>query len=179
LVECRRLSSIRGSCGLQNDARCQGSCVARESCASETSATLKGPRNRTRLPSPTGCGEPWRFSSEMGTATREENASKQEARAVGSDSIRTGQCSGSAPADDRRSPVQWNEGRHRSSPPSPRVTARQLFSSPVRRTGAPRLVWHFSEFKSRRESDRRGGEPLFAMQEAAAAAQRAQRAIEI
>jgi hypothetical protein len=69
------------------------------------------------LPSPTGCGEPWRFSSEMGTATREENASKQEARAVGSDSIRTGQCSGSAPADDRRSPVQWNEGRHRSWPP--------------------------------------------------------------
>src|SRR6476659_4578820 len=36
-----------------------------------------------------------------------------------------------------------------------------------------------AKFKSRRESGRRGGEPLFAVQEAAAAAQGTQRAIEI
>jgi hypothetical protein len=41
------------------------------------------------------------------------------------------------------------------------------------------FVWCFPNSKAGRGSDRRGGEPLFAVQEAAAAAQRAQRAVEI
>jgi hypothetical protein len=54
-----------------------------------------------------------------------------------------------------------------------------IFKAPVRTNRSPSLYLVLSEFKSLRGSNLHGGEPFFAVQEAAAAAQGAQRAVEI